>query len=992
MYPRPAPRHMAPRRRSRARSRGALIATSAVLMSMVVVPQAAVAAPPGGMEPGIGVSGITSYGEVWLGPVYAPAGSSGYGGGAEVGAGSDRGYCVQAGYDAPHLQDIWAAERTLVADPGLAWIVGNHQNSTDALTQAAISYIVHVNHDTGTAAVSGEERRAAFAANTPASIKARADELAVEAAANAGPYRAGGTTNFSAGDHGEIRNILVLSDAGNAVPGKPFTITLTGPAVFDSTGTRTFTGTTTSSPQVVPWTATGSGTVSSQIVFSDLGRVTLTKLGYDGTVQDSLTYGFRPFADDPVIIVSDPPPVSVSVDFQPIITTQVVSAFLDPGQALTDQVTVTIPDPADSWPQAGGANIPFVVTGTLYGPYDSPQAPSATVPAGAPVAGTASGTFATVGAQTLGGAVTVAAQGYYAWTWQIRKADQPAANQDFLRADYSDGFFTASERGVARMDVDLTSQVVDATVTDGVLRDDVTVTTPGLWLTDWTGQPLELTLTGTVFGPFEAPLVQSESPAAGAPIAGVVTVTASGPGTYGAELPTTEPGAYTWVWDVARAHQSPTVADFLIRDVVEDFMIPEQTQVVPFTAEVTSVAFRVDDTVDTDLGDDLVVVGFPSDHGEFPGTGVFGPDSPDMLHELFFFPAPLEVTEANEHLATLIGSVDVPTANGPVTVLDDVFQVQVDEAGTPVEGTYVFVTSFPGDARVAAFRTSVEDTLEQIPVVNTAVGVTTVARSDEPVIAGSSASVWDTADVTGTVPVGATLGFELHHWTGEPVCDDTTLVNRWEPFEVTEAGPYESTAFRIALIDQGSYGFVETLYDRTGEVLVRGECALPAETIAVEQVSVTTRAHSDEALEVGKPATVWDVATVSGTVPQGATIGFDLYHWDGVAAVCDEGTHVNKWDPVAVASAGDVTSAKFTVDVVASGSYGFVETLYDRHGAVVHRGECGAVTETLNAGSLALTGSSPKAMAGLAGALVALGTLAVGVPLIVRPKRVRIGG
>ncbi|MDT3767801.1 hypothetical protein QS713_06975 [Gleimia hominis] len=91
----------------------------------------------------------------------------------------------------------------------------------------------------------------------------------------------------------------------------------------------------------------------------------------------------------------------------------------------------------------------------------------------------------------------------------------------------------------------------------------------------------------------------------------------------------------------------------------------------------------------------------------------------------------------------------------------------------------------------------------------------------------------DTAIVKGKVPSGATVGFEAFKQTGDkPVCEPGNRVFKSSKnTPLKGAGEYESetTVFK----EEGTYYWVETVFDHAGKVLHRGECGLPNETTRV---------------------------------------------------------------------------------------------------------------------------------------------------------------
>ncbi len=667
------------------------------MAAAVVLSVALAAAGPAVALPATGVV-ITpaGYGDVRLGPYDGPVGSE------------EHGYCVQARVTPTGPTD--RPEQVLVVhDAALAWAFGTYRHSTDDLTQAALALTAHERQERPGTMEGGNvvAARAAVLAATPGAVIERYDQIMAEAAAQAGPYTAG-AGEVVTGDRrtGVIHGIALRSAAGEPVVGKPFTVTLTGPAVFDLTGTATFSGTTGPVPLDLAWTATGNGEISVEVRFHGATRTTLTLFDMAGNRQDQLTYGNRP-GFDPETVIGEVPPFPVLHDFQPVAVSDVDgSKVVETGAPLTDTLTVSAA-PGEEWLTVDGAPVPVVFEGTAYGVGSVPAPESATVPDDARV----------VAETTL----TAAGPGVY----------------------------TATADGLA------TGQVV------------------------------------------------------------------------------------TWVWRVVKTHQPDELRDLVRGDWSDSFGLPAETTSVRWPDAHVDSALSIRETQGGRyLVDDLYVTGFPDDHPEFPGGHGLGADTAAMAQELWFFPSGIPVTDEDLASAELVGSVDVPAANGFVPSLSSpAFRVQVDESGRRVPGTYVFRTVFAGDDRVAPLVSSVADVTEQHLVtepVEEPLDVTTVAHAGQGLVRGEPASVQDTALVSGPVPEGTTLEFALYRWEGAlPVCSEDTLVQRLDAVPLTAPGEHLSARTELAEVGDGRYGYVETVRSADGQIVHRGECGIAPETLTV---------------------------------------------------------------------------------------------------------------------------------------------------------------
>lgn len=116
---------------------------------------------------------------------------------------------------------------------------------------------------------------------------------------------------------------------------------------------------------------------------------------------------------------------ALRLDFSPTLTTSVASRAAVTGDALVDELTVGVAE--GTWRRgADGAPVALVADGVLYGPFDRPPVESATVPQGAPVAGSETLRLTGPGEYSTAGAVTAAGPGYYTWVWTIDSARQEA--------------------------------------------------------------------------------------------------------------------------------------------------------------------------------------------------------------------------------------------------------------------------------------------------------------------------------------------------------------------------------------------------------------------------------------------------------------------------------------------------------------------------------------------------------------------------------------
>lgn len=217
-----------------------------------------------------------------------------------------------------------------------------------------------------------------------------------------------------------------------------------------------------------------------------------------------------------------------------------------------------------------------------------------------------------------------------------------------------------------------------------------------------------------------APAEQSETVPEGAELIKSVTVKADGPETMITANAGTAPkdGFYTWVWEVKADDQDADWSKYIKADFADGYGLADETTSVRHPAQIDSQLSVRDTKAGTYLVDDVFVTGMPKDHPNFEGAAGFEADEKEISHEVLFFPAGLEVTEANRDKAEKIGeTVTIPAKNGFYPSIGDTSWIAKSGAdGNLVAGTYVFISTFAGDDRVAPLATSVEDVTEQFAI------------------------------------------------------------------------------------------------------------------------------------------------------------------------------------------------------------------------------------------------------------------------------------
>jgi hypothetical protein len=760
--------------------------------------------------PAAGISITPSgYGAVRLGPMAAPAGSD------------EHGYCVQARVAAPAASDVPRGE-SHVHDPGLAAALARHRFATDDLTQAALGYAVHQRQERAGTMAGGvvEATKLLIAAATPQGVKDRAHQLLTVGAAEAGPWA--GSAGSATGEGrrtGTIQGIALTSASGNPVVGAPFTVTLSGPAVLDATGTRTYSGTTTAAPITLSWTATGNGTVSYQVVFPDAWRTSLTVLEMAGNRQDQLTYGNRP-GHDPREVTVPGVPFEVVHDFRPQATTSVQDVVVQDGDPLVDVLEFAAA-PGDEWVVLDGVPVALPADVTWYGPFDSPQPQALAPPAGAPVAGVERVVAHGPGTVTTPGTVVAAANGFYTAVVTIRKADA-GAFATYVREDFAAPYFEEVETAVNRFDLLHESQTREYNVVPGGRAfDRITVTGYpddhggfeglGSWVPDL-GEA-----TVTVYGPLASTPDSPDVPPE-APVFWTGTVPAAN-------------GVYEVGYDDAHPIVAPGRAvhpggDYFVfvyafagDDRVDAFVSPfddvRETFYVPGVPEVVvppSVVTRAQETAvaGEPIHDVALVTGTtdPGDHLVFRAFGPQDPEAEPVCDEgtLLWVSDPVPVDGA--------GLYDSGPAPGP----DDPGAVHWVETLRTEDGH----VRHEGRCGIANETTLVTDRL----------AVRTEATAADDLVAG--VEIWDVVAVRGAVPVGTTTVVDLFHAPEGEVLDCTDPVWTSAPIPLlTGGGVREHITGRFMTTGPGTYGFVERTTGPDGALLSTGECGDPTETLVV---------------------------------------------------------------------------------------------------------------------------------------------------------------
>lgn len=276
-----------------------------------------------------------------------------------------------------------------------------------------------------------------------------------------------------------------------------------------------------------------------------------------------------------------------------------------------------------------------------------------------------------------------------------------------------------------------------------------------------------------------APAEQSETVPEGAELIKSVTVKADGPETVITANAGAAPkdGFYTWVWEVKADDQDADWSKYIKADFADGYGLADETTSVRHPAQIDSQLSVRDTKAGTYLVDDVFVTGMPSNHPNFEGAAGFKADEKEISHEVLFFPAGLEVTEANRDKAEKIGeTVTIPAKNGFYPSIGDTSWIAKTGAdGKLVAGTYVFISTFAGDDRVAPLATSVEDVTEQFTIAPEAGIHTTLMYENKrgPVPGYGTRTLTDVVTYTNLEPGKEyeVVGTLMDKETGKPMLD-----------------------------------------------------------------------------------------------------------------------------------------------------------------------------------------------------------------------------
>ena len=496
--------------------------------------------------------------------------------------------------------------------------------------------------------------------------------------------------------------------------------------------------------------------------------------------------------------------------FAPVLGTRVVSPYVAAGGEFADVLTFSTT--IDEWPRMGDGSYALVTArGVLYGPLDAAPVESASVPAGTPIAGTATVTTSAAEGPTVtytaaADATAAAASAFYTWVWRIDGAEQPAATQRFLDDDYvfqdrygrlAETHLVPSVTTAAQAIGSPEGTMIDTAIIDGLLPAAGAELSFAVYRTDPIQQCTADTLVWT----------NADAPQ---------RITA--PGRYDSP-PVVVPGfgSYSWIetlrdLDGVLVHEGacllPNETTRVDPPIIESAAVP----VVEFGGYATDVAIV---------------------NGPLPAGG-----ETFVTFELFEAAPGVDPSDACTLDARVASTIGDPV---PVRGLGRYASpgIRVERAGTYywIE-TLWWLPDASTDAPIALAQSrcgqSSETTVVALPTISSHAQATALA----------GAEFHDTVTVTGLAagaPAELRWSLYRHHAGAVPVCDDTTRVFASDPVAIEGSGRFLSPSTSQAVA--GRYFWVATL-QHTPEggdpvVLARGACEQEIESTLVTALAST---------------------------------------------------------------------------------------------------------------------------------------------------------
>ena len=246
-------------------------------------------------------------------------------------------------------------------------------------------------------------------------------------------------------------------------------------------------------------------------------------------------------------------------------------------------------------------------------------------------------------------------------------------------------------------------------------------------------------------------------------------------------------------------------------------------------------------------------------------------------------------------------------------------------------GTYYWQASYAGDANNNGFTTGCKDANEQLGVGKGSPSATTQASPITPLVIGTSATVGDTATITGGASPTGLVTFTLYSddscTTSTGVTGTGAISDGTASFSTTWTPATGGTFYWQASYagDDNDFGFTTGCGDANEQL-----------TVTKASPTLSTMASPDAPIVVGSQATVGDTATMIGGASPSGDVTFTLYSdsectnaVEGVSVIATladgTATFSTTWTPSATGTyywqasyAGDDSNNAFTAPCAAA--------------------------------------------------------------------------
>lgn len=511
------------------------------------------------------------------------------------------------------------------------------------------------------------------------------------------------------------------------------------------------------------------------------------------------------------------------------------------------------------------------------------------------------------------------------------------------------------------------TQVATKYVAEGdSFTDLLTVSTvgTGTWI-NIDGNPVELTATGTLYGPFDEQPTETETAPADAPVVGTETLLldqGAGEYTSSGSLTAAESGFYTWVWGIDRSAQGEN-GKYIRGSFTDWFGRVAETHVTPFQPEAVSktdsrLALPGDVVTDTitvssSNGAWLRIDGQPIPV-VFDGTAY---QVPSTLPPLEQAGVPGDAVALGQVQVTATGpgiytspSVAHPDAGFVTWVWEVRFSSQPEEYRDYIADDWADNYGIPVESTSVRWPVSVTSEVREYNVHPNGRAFDTVEVTGFPDNHG---------DFTGDGYWGTDLDVITHTVYG-PFTTDAVLTDELvledAPVLTVLTTPARNGTYKLGYTDADQIrptepGYYVIVSDFAGDDRVQPFRSSPADILErfyvpqpqapVAEVTVTTKA-TPEAF-VGDP--ISDTAVIDGDVPEGAYLVFRAYGpYMEQPSAGDEVEPFFTSEQAPVDGAGEYVSGPTSVD--SAGLVFWVETLHGADGEVLAEGFIGAPGET----------------------------------------------